>query len=512
MEKIEVETKFIEPKQILKHAPIPLLRESALETKLECQYEIKKSTTSSELVKSTLTLRPRAFGSFLSPAPYYLYEETETTLRVPRIFGLLQYGIPENDLRTPELQKNRQKWETNLVLKTWQTDVVNHVKKCILTPPLNCGMLSAACGLGKTCMAIEIICQMGIKTAVLVHKEFLITQWIERISSFCPELSTGKIQGDKMEIGDVTLIMIQTVCNGKYHMDTFKDMEFVVVDECHHLCASTFNKSMRFFKARYVMGLSATLKRSDGNERGIFWLLGHPVVTCTRKSNDEIDNENSLHVKIVYSDRDCYVSEIRTANNNLLYSKMLTRLLKKESRIKIICDQTQELFKENREILIISERITLLDEIQKRLELANIPSCKYVGETSKKKKLERDELSKKSKIILTTRAMAAEGFDRPGISAVVLATPLKQGTGLEQSIGRCQRLCSNVTSKVVVDIVDNFSLFSTMAKGRENFYKQKGYKITKLNYQNTNSFGNTRQATKTLPQKRKPFFLPIKHD
>ena len=61
--------------------------------------------------------------------------------------------------------------------------------------------------------------------------------------------------------------------------------------------------------------------------------------------------------------------------------------------------------------------ITLLDEIQKRLELANIPSCKYVGETSKKKKLERDELSKKSKIILTTRAMAAEGFDRPGISA-----------------------------------------------------------------------------------------------
>ena len=99
-------------------------------------------------------------------------------------------------------------------------------------------MLSAACGLGKTCMAIEIICQMGIKTAVLVHKEFLITQWIERISSFCPELSTGKIQGDKMEIGDVTLIMIQTVCNGKYHMDTFKDMEFVVVDECHHLCAS----------------------------------------------------------------------------------------------------------------------------------------------------------------------------------------------------------------------------------------------------------------------------------
>ena len=108
------------------------------------------------------------------------------------------------------------------------------------------------------------------------------------------------------------------------------------------------------------------------------------------------------------------------------------------------------------------------------------------GETSKKKKLERDELSKKSKIILTTRAMAAEGFDRPGISAVVLATPLKQGTGLEQSIGRCQRLCSNVTSKVVVDIVDNFSLFSTMAKGRENFYKQKGYKITKLNYHNRN--------------------------
>lgn len=507
MEKVDVDIKLIEPKQILKHAPIPLLRERATESKVEAQYEIIKSANSSELVKSILTMRPRSFGSFVAPTPYYLYQETETKLLVPRIFGLLQYGIPSYDLRTPELE-NFQRWETNLVLKPWQAEVVNHVKKCILTPPLHCGMLSAACGLGKTCMAIEIICQLGIKTAVLVHKEFLITQWIERISSFCPGLSTGKIQGDKMQIGNVTLIMIQTICNGKYPIDTFKDIQFVVVDECHHLCASTFNKSMRFFKARYMMGLSATLKRSDGNERGIFWLLGSPVVTCTRKSNDQTDEENCLHVKMVYSDRDCYVPEIRTANNNLLYSKMLTRLINKESRVKAICDQTQELFKENREILVISERITLLDEIQKRLLRVNIASCKYVGETSKKKKLERDELSKKTRIILTTRAMAAEGFDRPGISAIVLATPLKQGTGLEQSIGRCQRLCSNVTSKVVVDIVDNFSLFSTMAKGRENFYKRKGYKITKINYQNTNSFGNTTQNT--LPQKRKPhsFFFP----
>ena len=486
---------FTQPKKILGDAPVPLLRHRVQGSRIGAMYSIPKHDKY-DLIKSTLTLQPRTFGPFQTAQPYPIYEEDETHLHVPRIFGMLQFGEATIDARTPlagvEPRPDRAIFATTLVPKQWQADVVDHMVTCLQQPPLHCGMLSAACGLGKTCMAIAVICRLGVRAAVLVHKEFLLTQWTERFAQFCPDLDVGRVQGDKCQIGTVTIVMIQTAAiTGKFAAEDFGQVEFVVVDECHHLCASTFQRGMRIFNARYVMGLTATIARSDGNEEAIFWLLGHPVVTCTRIENAE---DSNLTVQLVKTPRSCVFPEIK-AGKSVVYSKMLTKLMAKQERTDIIVGKVAELSVDGRDILVISERIDLLDKIKQGLAARGISSAKYVGETSKKARERRDKEAAEAKILLTSRAMASEGFDRASISTVVLATPLKQGGGLEQSIGRCQRSFSTKShANIVVDIVDDFSLFGMMARGRERFYKEKKYTIVKEGYDSAEPLAATTTA------------------
>ena len=375
---------YFKVKSQCKHAPIPLLQSSTDDQNLHSvgsMYSIKiNNQRSLTMIKSILTLKTKAYGSCTASASYKLYEETDNFLLIPRVFGLLQYGCPLLDNRTAPHGENVAKWHTNLVLSEWQDDAMRHVINCLLEPPLHSAVLSAACGMGKTCMAIYLMCQLGLKSVVLVHKEFLLTQWVSRITQFCPDLNIGRVQGDIFNIGDVTLVMIQSICNGKYDSSLFDSVELVIVDECHHLCASTFHKSMRLFKARYTLGLSATLKRGDGNERAIFWFLGYPVVSCSR----ETGCSQQLSVRMVYS-TECYVPDVRTTQNTLMFPTMLTRLIAKENRIRLIVDEIVKLNMEQRHILVISERIDLLDNLQITLKQQGIHSVKYVGETSKKK-------------------------------------------------------------------------------------------------------------------------------
>ncbi len=475
------EIKIFNSKVPVRNAPIPFICGAIPRTSIvNAMYEINSDIESISLIKDTLTLKPKSFGTFSAPPPYHLYEEKNEKILLPRTFGILQFGPPLQDNRTQNIDSKLDPsiFDSALILHPWQTQVVDHVYDNLLAPPLHSATLSAACGMGKTCMAIALLCKLKIKTAVIVHKEFLLSQWLARIKQFCPNIKIGKVQGDVFQIEHVTLVMIQTICNGKYDMKKFDEIKFVIVDECHHLAASTFHKCMRLFRARYTLGLSATLKRGDGNERAIFWFLGYPVVACTRKKNCKED----LRIEMVYTKS--FVPEIRTAQKTLMYSKMLTNLIKLDHRTNTIVNNVVALHKQGRHILVISERIDLLDTIKRKLLDLDIQSAKYVGENSVKARKIRDVAMENNNIILTTRAMASEGFDRPIISAVVLATPLRQGANLEQSIGRCQRECKEKRhDNLIVDIVDNFSLFGTMAKGRERFYTSKGFVIKKIGFQ-----------------------------
>ena len=98
------------------------------------------------------------------------------------------------------------------------------------------------CGYGKTVIGLYLASKLGVKTLVVVHKEFLVNQWKERIKQFLPYARIGKIQGSKIFVEgyDIVIGMLQSISMKEYPESTFKDFGFVIYDECHHLGAETF--------------------------------------------------------------------------------------------------------------------------------------------------------------------------------------------------------------------------------------------------------------------------------
>ena len=134
------------------------------------------------------------------------------------------------------------------------------------------GVLSAATGFGKTVVAASVIAARSTNTLVLVHRRQLQDQWIARLESFLglPSSSVGRIGGGRRKpSGIVDVGMIQSLVHKGVVDDIVADYGHVVVDECHHVSAISFEAVARRSKARYVLGLSATVTRKDGH---------HPIV------------------------------------------------------------------------------------------------------------------------------------------------------------------------------------------------------------------------------------------
>ena len=96
-----------------------------------------------------------------------------------------------------------------------------------------CGLIEADCGAGKTCMAIWLISQLKKKTLIIVHKEFLLNQWKERLEQFMPDAKIGRIQGPIIDIEnkDVVIGMLQSLSMKDYEQTMFLDFGFTIIDE-----------------------------------------------------------------------------------------------------------------------------------------------------------------------------------------------------------------------------------------------------------------------------------------
>ena len=133
------------------------------------------------------------------------------------------------------------------------------------------GVISVPCGFGKTVLALYLVAALKVKTIVIVHKEFLMDQWKERIEFFLPEARVGKIQGDvvKIEDKDIVIGMLQSISMKDYPDDVFSSFGFVIYDECHHLGAEVFSRSLIKVGCKYTLGLSATLARAWWINKGV---------------------------------------------------------------------------------------------------------------------------------------------------------------------------------------------------------------------------------------------------
>jgi superfamily II DNA or RNA helicase len=439
-------------------------------------YAIEKKDNDAIIkkLKEDLTVSPKinpsAMGSN-TPVQFAVYRENEDKLYIPKYYGLQKFGLPT---------KNRIKEGIDtpyLIFKGKIRPEQEEPAKCFLdaiNDPLKLGgIISLPCGFGKTILALYLSSIIKKKTLVVCHKEFLGNQWKERIIEFMPGARIGIIKQNKIEIKDKDIVVasLQSIAMKDYDEAIFKDFGFVIFDEAHHLSAEVFSCCLPKTTCKRMLGLSATLKRKDGLSKVFEWYLGKPVYEIKRE-----DNDLRVIVKRYYDPCPEYSKEIKMHwNGKINFAKMINNVCEFPPRNYLIVQTLLELFKTEpeRQVLILSERRNHLAELENILKLYNITSIGYYVGGMKQEDLDKSALKQ---VLLGTFQLAQEGMDVPTLNTLILASPV---SSIEQAIGRIQRQKQNVRKyqPVVIDILDEFSIFERQGYRRIAFYTKNNYKI-----------------------------------
>jgi superfamily II DNA or RNA helicase len=355
---------------------------------------------------------------------------------------------------------------------------IEHVSK---TDNGGCGLLELPCAYGKTVLSINIISVLRKKTLVIVHKEFLMNQWIERISQFLPGARVGKIQGQIIDIEnkDIVIGMLQSLSMKDYPGTMFESFGLTIIDEVHHISSEVFSCALFKIVTKYMLGLSATMNRKDGTTKIFKMFLGEVVYKGER------DEQHSVVVRAIdYVSNDEDFKEVVTDyRGQVQYSTMITKLCgfshRSEFILKVLADLLRESSEKNikQQIMILAHNKNLLKYLYDAIEARNIATVGYYVGGMKEAALKESETKK---VIIATYSMAAEALDIKTLTTLIMATPK---TDIEQAVGRILR--EKHGSPIVVDIIDEHQPFKNQWSKRKTFYRKQNYKIihsSNLNY------------------------------
>ena len=428
-------------------------------------------------IRKDLLMRPHAPQAPVQPEPFPIFMENATTMFVPRYYGLETYGEPDENSIHPGADAPGLQFAGEL--REYQTVIVNkyvaHVRSGIGGGGGGGGCLDVDPGKGKTVMALKIMSVLKTKTLVVVHKSFLMNQWLERIQQFLPGARVGRIQGQEIDIEnkDIVIGMLQSLSMKEYDDSTFSDFGLTVFDECHHMSAEVFCRCMIKITTRYTLGLSGTMTRKDGLTKVFKMFLGEIV------HKEKSDMQHNVVVKgIQYYLADDDFNEVETDyRGNPKFSTMITKLCKCGRRSDFIIDVLRRELELNGEqqVMILAHNKSLLAYLHDAVVHHNIGGGSvgyYVG-GMKDADLKRSE---SKKIIIATYAMASEGLDIPTLTTLIMATPK---TDVCQSVGRILR--TKHSSPLVIDIIDYHDIFRNQWMKRQAYYAKQGYRIMYTN-------------------------------
>lgn len=405
---------------------------------------------------------------------FNLYKEREKFIILPRFWAIEKWGIPPKN-------KQSEGEDINLTfqgnLKNYQNEAISKVKEAYQTR--GGGLLCMACGTGKTITALNLISQIKKKTLVIVHKEFLLNQWLERIQTFLPDAKVGFIQASVIDIEnkDIVIGMLQSLSMKDYESNTFSSFGHVIIDETHHIAAKVFSKCMFKIQCKYMLGLTATPDRLDGLGYVLEYFLGKIAFRF------QLEDKIMPIVQVLKIDYGVDFEIPTMRNGEINHAKLITEVCELQSRTQKIIDKVEECYKQERKIMILSHRRQHLKDMAFLLDQKNIDYGFYIG-NMKQEELKDTEYKS---VILGTYAMSEEGLDIVGINTVVLSTPK---SNIEQSVGRILGLrATTMKTPLIIDIHDCVNVLDSQYYKRYNFYKKKGY------VKSTKSTKNTKKSS-----------------
>ncbi len=345
------------------------------------------------------------------------------------------------------------------------------------------GVLSATTAFGKTVVATWMLAERGVNTLVLVHRKQLLDQWVDRLSEFLgiSPKSIGRIGGGRKKLtGQIDVAIIQSLVRKGVVKDCVAAYGHVIIDECHHLSAQSFELVARRTKARYVLGLSATVNRKDGHHPIIFMQCG-PVRHRVNAKSEAIARpfEHSVIV------RPTAFRPISEANDDqrIQFQDLYRELIHDQDRNRMICEDVVRSIRDGRSPLVLTERKDHLDELATILEeqVRHVVVMKG-GAGIKESQAITQRLSEikanENRVLLATGRYIGEGFDDSRLDALFLTLPVSWRGTIAQYVGRLHRLHEGKTEVRVYDYADlNVPMLSRMFDRRCAGYESVGYTV-----------------------------------
>lgn len=424
--------------------------------------QLKKYTTVSPTVNPMM-------GGNGPPPKFPIFLESRQKLYLPKYLGMSLYGAPMVD-KTDEGEPMACSFAGEL--RDTQRAPVDAFLASARDPAKRGGIINMACAAGKTVMAVYISATLGRKTLVIVHKEFLLNQWIERIAQFMPDARIGRIQGPTFDVQnkDIVIGMLQTLAIKKFDDDAFDGFGTVVVDECHHTSAEVFSRALHRVNFRYSLGLSATVQRKDGLSHVFQWFLGG-ICYKNRRPRETVE----VHAHRFPCTDPSYREECFMFGSRINMAKMVSNVCGFGARVAFVARLIAETLaeREGSKVLVLSERRAHLVDMERAVAASGVSTGFYVGGLKQTELKESEEKT----VVFGTFAMAAEGMDIPALDTLVLASPKSD---IEQPVGRILRVRAADRDRVprVIDVVDDFSVFAAQAIKRKRYYKKCGYTVT----------------------------------
>ena len=448
-------------------------------------YGILKSALSEkelDNIKKDLTMVPRVNfdmggkggggGNSPEDLTFYLYNENDKRIYIPRYYGFQKYGAPTLCKLTGGADIDVKFIGS---LREAQQEPIANFLKAAKDPQKMGGIISVPCGFGKTIMSLYIACALKKKTIFISHKDFLNQQFTDTVAQFAPDAKVGIIKQKKVDVvgKDFIVASLQSLAMRDYDESIFDDIGFVIIDEVHHTGAQVFCKAFRKLNNPVILGLSATLNRKDGMRKVFENYIGKSVYTL--KNKEFCDVKVQIHkyfethidystVKLMWNGKENGAGMINNVCSfmprTLFIISLLMDILSKEP---------------DRRVLILSERRNQLKDIEKFIVEYKIAAGYgyYVG-GMKQTDL---AISAEKQIILATYQLAAEGFNVPSLNTIIFASPISD---IQQSIGRILREPPEKRkyTPLCIDILDDFSIFKRKGAARLKFYNNNKYRVS----------------------------------
>ena len=345
------------------------------------------------------------------------------------------------------------------------------------------GVLAATTAFGKTVVAAWLVAHRGVSTLVLVHRQQLLDQWIERLSAFLglPASAIGRIGGGRRRPnGRIDVALIQSLVHKGVVADQVADYGQLIVDECHHLPAQSFEQVARRTKARFVVGLSATVQRKNGHHPIIFMQCG-PVRHRVNAKAQAV--ARPFEHRVLVRPTAFQSGSGAEPDARVEFQALYRELVDDQLRNRRICDDVAESVQSGRSPLVLTERTDHLERLAQLLA-ADVRHLVVLraGAGKKRQRAVAEQLAAiprdEARVILATGRHVGQGFDDARLDTLLLTLPVSWRGTIAQYAGRLHRLCEGKREVRIYDYADlEVPMLARMFERRCRGYEALGYTI-----------------------------------